>query len=279
MAATLTSPTQTSTAPAGSAQRLTASEAEALWRKWKTRRDVRSRDALVLAYAPMVRYIASRKVRELPAHCDVDDLASAGLVALLEAIDRFDPAKGAGFEQYAWTRVAGALVDELRKQDWASRSVRREGRRIERARDSFFARHGITPTEAELAAELGTTVEGLRATLDDIDRSDIGSLNAPARGADDAALVEVGETIQAPQGEHEPESALLGADRNGVMRAAIDRLSERERHILALVHVQELPGAEIGRLLGVSESRVSQILSGIRNKLKHQLDAYDAAAA
>ena len=122
-------------------------------------RDSGSRDQLVLAYAPMVRYIASRKVRELPAHCELDDLASSGLVALMEAIDRFDPAKGASFEQYAWTRVAGALVDELRKQDWASRSVRREGRRIERARDSFFARTGTMPTEAGACGELGTTVD------------------------------------------------------------------------------------------------------------------------
>ena len=268
MSATLTSTTE----------RLTASEAERLWRAWKVQRDSRSRDQLVLAYAPMVRYIASRKLRELPAHCDLDDLSSAGLVALMEAIDRFDPAKGASFEQYAWTRVAGALVDELRKQDWASRSVRREGRRIERARDSFFARNGTTPTEVELAAELGTTVDGLRTTLEDIERSDVGSLNAPARGADDSALVEVGETIQAPQGDHEPESTVLGADRSAAMRAAIGRLSEREREVLALVHVQELPGAEIGRMLGVSESRVSQILSGIRSKLKHQLDTYDAVA-
>jgi RNA polymerase sigma factor for flagellar operon FliA len=271
--------TRTSTAPIGTSQRLTPSEAEALWRTWKTRRDTRSRDRLVLAYAPMVRYIASRKLRELPAHCDVDDLESAGLVALLETIDRFDPAKGASFEQYAWTRVAGALIDELRKQDWASRSVRREGRRIERARDSFVVRQGILPTEVELAAELGTTVAGLRASLADIGRADVGSLNAPARGADDAALVEVGETIQAPEGDHEPEAGLLGADRSAAVRAAIERLSEREREVLSLIHVEELPGAEVGRMLGVSESRVSQILSGIRGKLQHRLDTYDAAAA
>jgi RNA polymerase sigma factor FliA len=92
-------------------QRLSSPEAEQLWLRWKDGRDLRSRDRLVLAYAPMVRYIASRKVRELPAHCELDDLASAGLVALMEAIDRFDPARGASFEQYAWTRVAGALVD------------------------------------------------------------------------------------------------------------------------------------------------------------------------
>jgi RNA polymerase sigma factor for flagellar operon FliA len=227
----------------------------------------------------MVRYIASRKVRELPAHCDLDDLASSGLVALMEAIDRFDPAKGASFEQYAWTRVAGALVDELRKQDWASRSVRREGRRIERARDAFFARFGTMPTEAELAAELDTTVDGLRTSLEDIDRSDVASLNAPARGAEDSLPVEVGDTVQSPNSETDPESTLLGADRNSAMRGAIARLSSRERHILALVHVQELPGAEIGRMLGVSESRVSQILAGIRKKLKDQLTSYEAAAA
>jgi RNA polymerase sigma factor for flagellar operon FliA len=261
------------------AQRLTSSEAENLWRNWKERRDSRSRDQLVLAYAPMVRYIASRKVRELPTHCELDDLASSGLVALMEAIDRFDPLKGASFEQYAWTRIAGALVDELRKLDWASRSVRREGRRIERARDAFFARNGAMPTEAELAGELGSTADELRTTLEDINRSDIASLNAPAKGVEDATVLEVGETIQAPEGEHDPEPTLLGADRNAAMRAAIARLSERERHVLSLVHVQELPGAEIGRLLGVSESRVSQILAGIRSKLKAQLDAYEAAAA
>ena len=254
-----------------SAQRLTSAEAEGLWRNWKERRDSRSRDRLVLAYSPMVRYIAARKVRELPAHCELDDLASSGLVALMEAIDRFDPVKGAGFEQYAWTRVAGALVDELRKQDWASRSVRREGRRIERARDSFFARAGTMPTEVELANELGATVDDLRTSIEDIDRSDISSLNAPSRGAEDSLPMEVGE--------FDPEPSLLGADRNAAVRAGIARLSDRERHVLSLVHVQELPGAEIGRMLGVSESRVSQILAGIRRKLKDQLDSYETAAA
>ena len=115
----------------------------------------------------------------------------------------------------------------------------------------------------------------LRAALEDIERSDVASLNAPARGADDAAPVEIGETIQAPEGGHEPESTVLGADRSAAMRTAIAKLSERERNVLSLVHVQELPGAEIGRMLGVSESRISQILSGIRSKLQHQLATYD----
>jgi RNA polymerase sigma factor FliA len=276
MAATLTSTAHSATTTSGG--RLSAAEAEALWRRWKSRRDTAARDTLVAAYAPMVRYIASRKVRELPSHCELDDLASAGLVALLEAVDRFDPGKGASFEQYAWTRVAGALLDELRRLDWASRSVRREGRRIERARDAFVARNGTMPTEAELAAELGVTVTDLRGTLEDLERSDVASLNAPARGVEEGAVAEVGDTIQAPQGSHEPETTLLGADRNAAVRAVIARLSDRERQVLALVHVQELPGAEIGRRLGISESRVSQILAGIRSKLKLGLETYEAAA-
>ncbi len=261
------------------AQRLTPSEAEALWRNWKLQRDTGARDRLILAYAPMVRYIASRKLRELPSHCDLDDLASSGLVALLEAVDRFDPAKGATFEQYAWTRVAGALVDELRRLDWASRSVRRTGRRIERARDAFFARHGVTPTEEQLACELGVSVADLRESQEEIDRADIGSLNAPARGAEDGDPVEIGDTVAAHEGDLGPEATALVSERNAAMRNAIEKLSERERRVLALVHVHELPGAEIGRMLGVSESRVSQILAGIRRKLKDQLGAYDGVAA
>ncbi len=110
-------------------RRLTGAEAEALWRAWKDRGDSRSRDRLVLAYSPMVKYLASRKARELPSHCELDDLVSCGVVAIIEAVDRFDPAKGATFEQYAWTRVAGSIVDELRRQDRVSRSSRTLARR------------------------------------------------------------------------------------------------------------------------------------------------------
>src|SRR6185437_1627369 len=120
--------------PVSSSSRPTAGTAEALWRAWIQNKDVAARDRLVLSYAPMVKYLACRKVRELPAHCELDDLVSCGLLALIAAVDRFDPAKGATFEQYAWTRVSGAIMDELRRQDWAPRSLRRNGRAIERAR-------------------------------------------------------------------------------------------------------------------------------------------------
>ncbi|HZO95801.1 MAG TPA: FliA/WhiG family RNA polymerase sigma factor [Gaiellaceae bacterium] len=259
-------------------QRLAPHEAEALWRAWSTEKDKRARDRLVLSYSPMVRYLAVRKARELPAHCELDDLVSHGLLALIEAVDRFDPRKGASFEQYAWTRVAGAIMDELRRQDWAPRSVRRTARAIERKRDAFYAREGTLPSDEELARESSLDVDELRSVLADVERAEVGSLHAPARAVDDAGPVEVVETVASRAVASNPEAALLAAGRMAAIREAVAGLSERERSVLACVHVHELPGAEVGRMLGVTESRVSQILSDVRSKLRRELDAYDAVA-
>jgi len=122
-----------------SARRPTAAEAEALWRAWTVDSDVKARDRLVFLYTPMVRHLATRKLCELPAYLELEDLISCGLIALIGAIDRFDPTKGATFEQYAWTRVAGAIVDELRRQNRTSRSSRRLSYQIERVRERFVA--------------------------------------------------------------------------------------------------------------------------------------------
>lgn len=261
----------------GTAHRLTPAHAEALWRRWSERRDSGARDQLVLAYSPMVRYLATRKVRELPSHCELDDLVSCGVLALIEAIDRFDPRKGASFEQYAWTRIAGSIVDELRRQDWASRSVRRNGRKLEQARERLYTRTGEQPSESELAAELKVTPAELRSTVEDFERADVMSLNAPARTSEDAFSVEVVDTLAARSAEYDPEDSALTRERRARIRAVIASLPERERDVLAMIHIHELPGAEVGRLLGVSESRISQILSGVRGKLRAELERYDAA--
>jgi RNA polymerase sigma factor for flagellar operon FliA len=255
--------------------RPTAESAEALWRQWRDRRDVAARDRLVLSYAPMVKYLACRKVRELPAHCELDDLVSCGLLALIAAVDRFDPAKGATFEQYAWTRVSGAIMDELRRQDWAPRSLRRSGRAIERTREEWQSRHGRTPTDEELSKELEISVADLNEQLEGLSRADLLSLNTPARGTEDSLPVEVGDTLEAPAGEFDPELAALAGERSAVLKEAVSSLSEREQQILVLLYVHHLQGAEIGRILGVSESRVSQLLSGIRRTLKARMEAYD----
>lgn len=264
---------------AGTATRLTAREAEALWRAWKTKGDRDARDRLVLSYTPMVTYIASRKIREVPDHLELDDVVSCGVIALIESIDRFDPSKGATFEQYAWRRVAGAIMDELRCSDWAPRSVRRLGRRVEQARMAIYAERGRAPSSEELAAALGISVAELHANQDGIARAEIASLNAPARSPSGSAVAEIGETVEAESGQCNPEAAVLARERIEQVRKAVSTLDWQERTVLALVHVHGLSGAEIGRVLGVTDSRVSQILGAARRKLLQHLEAYEAEAA
>lgn len=257
--------------------RPTASTAEALWRAWVDHKDVSARDRLVLSYAPLVKYLACRKARELPAHCDLEDLVSCGLVALIAAVDRFDPAKGATFEQYAWTRVSGAILDELRTQDWAPRSLRRSGRAIERARAQWQLRTGRMPTDVELAGDLEIGIDELQDQLEGLARADVLSLNTRAHGTEEETPVEVGDTLEAERAEFDPERAALAGERAKVVRDVISSLGEREQTILVLLYVKHLQGAEVGRLLGISESRVSQILSSIRRTLKERMDLYDCS--
>jgi RNA polymerase sigma factor for flagellar operon FliA len=259
-------------------RRLTPSEAENLWRAWHDRGDTEARNHLILSYAPMVHYLASRKARSIPAHCEVDDLVSCGLIGLVAAVDRFDPLRGATFEQFAWTRVNGAIVDELRRLDWAPRSVRRAERETERARDQFQAKQGRPPTEPELAATLGVTVDELRERFGEVERAAVMSLSQKVSG-DDSSVAEIGDGVEAPELDGNPEQAMLARERAETLRAAIQSLPERELQVLASVHVHHIPGAEIGRLLGVSESRVSQILASARRKLQLAMSQYDRAGA
>src|SRR5581483_11760024 len=131
------------------------------------------------------------------------------------------------------------------------------------------------PTYEELARELETGVVDLREHLEGLARADLLSLNTPARGHEESMPVEVGDTLEAPPGTHDPETAALARERAGVLQEAISSLSEREQQILVMLYVRHMQGAEIGRVLGVSESRVSQILSSIRRTLRDRIEAYD----
>ena len=137
----------------------------------------------------------------------------------------------------------------------------------------------MLPDDAQLANAMSIDIEELRMVLSEAGRAELVSLHAPARTTDDPATVEVIDTIASSSVDGDPQAALLGSERLGALRAAVASLTERERDVLALVHVHELPGAEIGRMLQVSESRVSQILSGVREKIRNELASYEAAAA
>jgi RNA polymerase sigma factor FliA len=131
-------------------ERPTADESFRLWERYKASGDLSLRHRLVLTYVPLVKHIAYKKLRELPACCEIDDLLSCGIEGLIHAIDRYDPSKGAALEPYLWTRIHGSVLDELRRRDWAPRSLRRFERELKKARATFGGAHGRAPTQQEL---------------------------------------------------------------------------------------------------------------------------------
>src|SRR3712207_1126695 len=225
-----------------------------------------------MTFAPLVKYIVFKKVRELPARCEVEDFISCGLEALIASIERYDPAKGATLEQFAWTRIHGAVLDELRRQDWAPRSLRRWERDISRARDQFSVLHGRRPSREELADALGVTVEELRRREDDIAVSDITSLNTLVT-SDDETTVERMDTLADGDERMDPEQAAAMTEAKEKFRRAFDALPKREREVAVLLYVKNLTLREIGEILGVSESRVCQIHSQLKRTLRKQLSA------
>src|SRR4051812_12936071 len=259
---------KTTTTPAK--KRISADDALALWREYKATGDQQVRNRLVMTYAPLVKYIVFKKVRELPARCEVEDFISCGLEALIASIDRYDPEKGATLEQFAWTRIHGAVLDELRRQDWAPRSLRRWERDIHKAREQFTTLHGRRPTREELAEMLAISVEDLRRREDDIAVSDVTSLNTLVI-SDDETTVERIDTLAGGEIDADPEHAALTSQAKDKFRRAFEALPRREREVAVLLYVKNLTLREIGDILGVSESRVCQIHSQLKRTLKQQL--------
>jgi RNA polymerase sigma factor for flagellar operon FliA len=257
---------------AAAPRRLSNDQTLALWREYQRTRDAATRDRLVLTFAPMVKYIVYRKVREMPANADVEDFISCGLEALIVSIDRYDPAKGATLEQYAWTRIHGAVLDELRRQDWAPRSVRRWERDIAKATEEFSLLHGRRPDRVELADAMGTTVRELRRRQDEIVASDVTSLNALVLSEDDTAIERV-DTLACDDERLDPEHAAATEELKDKFRRAFAKLPRRERQVAVMLYVNNLTLAEIGEVLGVSESRVCQIHSALKRTLRGALAA------
>jgi RNA polymerase sigma factor for flagellar operon FliA len=245
-----------------------------LWAEYRESGDQRVRDRLVLTLAPMVKYIVYRKVREIPARCEVEDFISCGLEALIRSIERYDPDRGATLEQFAWTRIHGAVLDELRRGDWAPRSLRRWERDIARAREKFIGLYGRRPSEVELADSLAVTVQDLRKRLEDIARSDVGSLNVLVLGEDETAIERI-DTLASGDRDGDPELSAMRERAVERFRDAFAKLPERDRQVAVLLYVEGLNLREIGTVLGVSESRVCQIHGELKRRLRAQLSAHE----
>lgn len=252
------------------ARKARTEELHALWRQYQATGDKRLRDRLVLTLAPLVKFIVYRKIREMPARVEAEDFISVGLEAMIQSIDRYDPEKGATLEQYAWTRIHGAVLDEMRRQDWAPRSVRRWERDIEKAVEDFNGVHGRRPDREELADALGIDVRELQRRRDEIARSDVTSLNAVVL-SDDETDVERMDTLASTDQSLDPEHMAGQAAAKDRFRAAFADLPQREREIAVLLYVKNLTLNEIGEIMGVSESRICQIHGQTKKKLRKAL--------
>jgi RNA polymerase sigma factor FliA len=258
--------------------RASSEQALELWLRYHESADRKLRDRLVLTFAPLVKYIVFKKVRELPPRCEVDDLISCGLEALIRSLDRYDPSKGATLEQFLWTRVHGAVLDELRHQDWAPRSLRRAEREMARASEVFFADEGRQPDATELAERMGVAASVVHRHTDELAAADLASLNTTVEGREGAAVERI-DTLMADDPELDPERAAAFHEAKDKFRRAFRSLSEREREVAVLLYVNNLTLREIGNVLGVTESRVCQIHTQLKQNLRGKLSSESALFA
>ncbi len=228
-----------------------------LWAEYKRTGSDAIHSQLVVHYASLVKYVAARVATGLPSTVEQGDLISYGMFGLIDAIDKFDPARGFKFETYAIPRIRGAILDELRSMDWVPRSVRAKARRIEQAMASFESDEGRSPNEEELADRSAMDLEELRATLGQIARGGILGLDEMVGSGEGYEGVSVGDTVAddrlGPGGQFEASEV------RQILAASILALPERERTVLGLYYYESMTLAEIGTILGVSESRVCQI--------------------
>jgi RNA polymerase sigma factor for flagellar operon FliA len=229
------------------------------WRRYKRHGDQRAREHLIVAYSPLVKYVAGRLASGLPAHVEEADLISYGLIGLMNAVERFELEREIKFETYAITRIRGAIIDELRSQDWVPRSVRSRARDIERANAKLENRLQRAPTDDELAAALDISVEELQESLLQISTSTIAALDelwtVSDTSGDQVALL---DTLHDP-GAPDPSRIVDESELKDRVADAIARLPEREKLVVALYYYENLTLREIGEVLGVTESRVSQL--------------------
>jgi RNA polymerase sigma factor for flagellar operon FliA len=246
----------------------------ALWRGYGSTHDMALRDRLMLHYAPLVKYVAGRVGTGLPSHVDVADLVQSGIFGLADAIEKFEPERGLKFETYAMQRIRGAILDELRSQDWVPRSVRGRARDVERALERLGNQLQRTPTDAEVASELQIGVSELRDLFAQFQLTSVVALDElMVAGRGDASLA---ETLP-DDGADDPVASLVDQDNRRQLADAIAQLGERDRIVVTLYYFENLTLAEIGKVLGVTESRVCQLhtraVLRLRTKLAEHADA------
>jgi RNA polymerase sigma factor for flagellar operon FliA len=228
------------------------------WSLYKKSRDPAIRDAFIRQYAPLVKYVAGKVAASMPNSVEFDDLVGFGVFGLLDAIDKFDPDKNVKFKTYAVTRIRGAIFDELRSIDWVPRSVRQKTKEIEEAIVGLESKFGRPPTDPEIAAALGLSEEDLLKTILKISGTSVLSLNDVWYSGDDSDKISIGESIESPSSLN-PDASVEREEIKRVIVQAIKELPEKEQKVLVLYYYEDLTLKEIGQVLDVTESRVSQL--------------------
>jgi len=248
----------------------TDDELAGLWVEYKQNASPAIRERLILHFAPLVKYVASRVATGLPASVDQADLVSYGMFGLIDALEKFEPARGNKFETYAIPRIKGAIIDELRAMDWVPRSVRFKAREIEKAYANLESILKRAPTEKEIAERLGFSLRELHDVINQISFVSVLALDELLSvGSDRGEQVSLLDTL-ADRGV-DPTTGLEGQETRGLLAAAINSLSEREKIVVTLYYFEGLTLAEIGDVLGVTESRVCQIHTKAVGQLRLQL--------
>lgn len=241
---------------------------QALWQQYKAQKDPAIRQALILAYAPLVRYVAGRLAMGLPPQVEIDDLESYGLFGLIEAIERFDPARGIKFETYAVQRVRGAILDGLRAETWAP-ALRQKARQLEQAYAELENKLGRTPESAEVAAALGITVAELARREAEVGAAVMVSMEDPwtAEGGHPSRVADRLADPSAP----DPETEAQRTERKEMLALAIEKLPEKERLVISLFYYEGLTAKEIAGVMRLSVARISQLHSKAILRLRGRL--------
>jgi RNA polymerase sigma factor for flagellar operon FliA len=246
-----------------------ADELTRLWAEFKESASPAARERLILHYAPLVKYVASRVATGLPSSVDQADLVSYGMFGLIDALEKFEPQRGNKFETYAIPRIKGSIIDELRAMDWVPRSVRFKAREIEKAYADLESMHKRAPTEKEVADRLGVTLRELHDVINQISFVSVLALDELLSvGTDRGEQISLLDTL-ADRGV-DPTMSLEGHETRGMLAAAINSLSEREKIVVTLYYFEGLTLAEIGDVLGVTESRICQIHTKAVGQLRLQ---------
>lgn len=228
------------------------------------------RDELILEHLPQIKYIAQRISTKLPSHVELNDLVSAGILGLLDAIEKFDPNRGVKFKTYAELRIKGAILDSLRNLDWAPRSLRKKSKDLERVHRDLEQRLGRPATDKEVCEEMEITLDEFYELVDQIKGLNLGSFQELS-GQDD-------EKNGEPLVKYVPDASSLDpffvfhkSEIQGILSTAIDTLPKKERLVVSLYYFDELTMKEIGKVLGVNESRVSQLHTKAMLRLRTKL--------